>query len=928
MPRLWKFLMSIVAEPENREFVLADLEDSFEEVRRLHGHGEAMRWCRRQALKSLGPCIFGRVSRSLRRASQGDSHHSSDGGARRLEARSVWWCNSVFVLLNDFRYGARNLAKTPLAAFVVVVSLGVGIGATSIVFTMTNALLFRHVAGTAPSEDVVTLYTSEADSDAFGQNSFPDFQDARELTAFSNAAAIRLGAVNMGEARSPRRLLAEIVTSGYFEVLGVPLRLGRAFLPEETVVGSADRVVVISHRLWQRQFAGSADAIGATLRLNGHQFTVVGVAPEGTVSRILALKVDVWVPIGMPGGTFRATPEALVNRGDRDFQVVARLREGATIEQAQAQLAVLAGRLSAAHPEEWLDDRGNARTFTLLSDAESRLPPNLKVALGTLSGFLFGISGMILLIACTNVAGIFLARAIRRHRELAVRASLGASRIRIVSMLLAESLLPALAGGVLGILLTVAATKAIGTLSLPIAIPIEFDFSVDRAVVGFALAASVGACLLFGLAPALTASRPNLLSSLQATSGSTGRNPGRFGLRNILIVGQVAVSLVLLVGAALSIRTVQGVMNIDMGFNSERIAVMSKRLPGEAVTNAVRVRAAREIIGRLSAHPGVETVHLSRAAEATVFSNLANADVSVDGRPSMDVGERAVSYNTVTPGYLEMLEIRLLAGRTFTPEDAAGAPPVAVVNETFARRYWPDRSALGRHFTAANRRGGQDLTGESDVTLEVIGIVADGRYADIEEPAIPYYWTSLYQDSPREVLIHAKGRSNAEDMVQLLRTEVRLAEDELPMVLPSTLKGMTSVAAAMYAIIGRILGAGGLFGLVLLSVGIYGVVAFSVTQRAREMAIRQAIGARQREVIKSIALDGVRLSVVGTIVGLAIAAPLVRIGESTTFGVSPLDPLAFGASVLVLLGVALAASLIPARRITRSTPMVVLRQEQ
>jgi hypothetical protein len=252
---------------------------------------------------------------------------------------------------------------------------------------------------------------------------------------------------------------------------------------------------------------------------------------------------------------------------------------------------------------------------------------------------------------------------------------------------------------------------------------------------------------------------------------------------------------------------------------------------------------------------------------------------------------------------------------------------VAVVNETFARRYWPDGSALGRRFTASNRRGGQDLTGESDMTLEVIGIVADGRYADIEDPTIPYFWTSLYQDSPRDVLIVAKGWSNAESMVEVLRTEISLEEDELPMVLPSTFAGMTSVAAAMYAIIGRILGAGGMFGLVLVSVGIYGVVSFSVTQRAREMAIRQAIGAKRGQVIRSIALDGVKLSVVGAGVGLAIAVPLVRVGESSTFGVSPLDPLAFGTGVLVLLGVALAASLVPARRIMKFTPMAVLRQE-
>jgi predicted permease len=929
VPRLYRFLVALAIEPIDRPFALTDLEDEFEVILRRDGMRAARRWYRRQAFRSLAPGVRHRLSRWLRhKPLQSKMRQTSIAIGTTLVPDLPRGGNAMSHVLSDVRFGLRSLTKTPLATLVTVVSLSLGIGATTTVFTVTNALLFRQQGGQTPSEDLVTVYTSEADGDIYGQNSFPDFQNAfDDVTAFRAATAIRLGAVNMGEATPPRRLLAEIVTGDYFRVLGIPLRLGRGFLPEETIVGSAERIVVISHRLWQEQFSESPEALGQTLRLNGHDFTVVGIAPEGMVSRLLALKVDVWVPIGMPGGTFRATPEALENRGDRDFQVVARLKEAATIEQAQAQLSVLGGRLSSAHPDEWTDDRGNARVFTVLSDAESRIPPNLKLAIGALSGFLFAIAGTILLIACTNVAGIFLARAEQRQREMAVRASLGAGRLRLIAMLITESLLPALAGGTAGILLAIAASRAMGTFSLPMGIPIEFDFSVDHRVLAFVFAVSVASCLFFGLVPALRASRPNLVPSLKSVCGSGGRKAGRFGLRNILIVGQVALSLVLLVSAALSIRTVQGATNMDLGFDVERIALMSKRLPREAATPEARVQSAKDLAGQLSAHPEVEEAHLTRVAEGTLFSNLANASVSVGAYEPSESELTTVSYNTVTPGYLKMLGIHLLGGRTFTDADVLGASAVAVVNESFMRRFWPGASGLGRRFTAASRRGGQDLTGEPEKTFEVIGVVADGRYVDIEDTAVPYFWTSLYQDSPEDVLIHVKGRTSAESMLEVLRTEVRLDDDELPMILPSTFEGMTSVAAAMYRILGKILGAGGLFGLILVSVGIYGIVSYSVTQRAREMAIRQAIGAQRAHVVRSVARDGIKLSVVGSLVGLAIAVPLVRVGESTTFGVSPLDPVAFTFGVCLLLAAAVAASLVPARRITKLDPMKLLRED-
>jgi predicted permease len=830
-------------------------------------------------------------------------------------------------LLADFRYAFRTLAKAPLAMLVTVVSLGLGIGATTFVFTVTNAFLFRTPGGVATADDLVTIYTSGADGQLYGGTSFPDYQTVlEEVPALAQVAAIRYGAVNLGEETPPRRLFAEIVTGNYFSVLGVSLPLGRGFLPEETRVGAAERVVVISHRLWQEQFAGRPDALGRTLRIDGHQFAVVGVAPESMVSRLLGLKVDVWVPLGIPGGTFRATPQALQNRGDRDFQVLARLGPETSLAQVEAQLSVMAQRLYTAYPVEWRNDMGEARVVTAL-DNDSLMPPTMRTVLGVLAGLLFALAGMILLIACSNVAGIFLARANQRRREMAVRISLGAGRGRILAMLLTESLVPALAGGLLGIVVAIGATRTVGSVQLPIGIPLEFDFTLDPRVLGFATLVSVLSALVFGLAPALEASRPDLVPSLKNVSGSAGKRPGRFGMRNLLIVAQVASSVVLLVGSGIAIRTLQGATAIDLGFSSDRIAIMSKALGADDADPEDIVRTARDLVTRLAALPDVEAAHITRSAEGTILASTSDAEIHVEGFTAPESGQPIVSYNVVTPGYLETLRVPLSRGRTFTDGDREGAPLVAVVNQAFVSHYWPGDAGLGQRFTVTNRGSQEDLTRYAEQTFEVVGVVGNGRYVDIEDGDVPFFWNAFYQIPQSHALLHVKGRTTAESMLRLLRTEVPLEADEYSMLLPTTYAAMISLQTAVYGVMGKVLGSGGVFGLVLVVVGIYGVVSFAVTARTREVAIRQAVGAKRNQVVRTVAREGIGLSLVGAVIGIAIAAMVSGIGESAVYGVSPLDPIAFAVPVSVLLAAAVAASVIPARRITKLDLMQVLREE-
>ncbi len=926
-PRFSRWLLSRLLHPDDRRYALADMAEDYE--RCLQGKGEraARRWYRAQVVRSVIPCFRHRLSRLARRF-KGESTNATvlASNMARPRLRSIMMQH----LVSDIRFAVRTLVKTPLVIVVTVVSLGLGIGATTFVFTVTNALLFRAPSNVSAPEDLVTVYTAEASGNQYGGNSFPDYLSMLEhVPALENANAIRLGGVRLGEATATRPLFAEIVTGDYFRVLGIPLPLGRGFLPEESVVGSAHRVAVISHRLWQDHFAAAPDVLGKPLRLDGREFTVIGVAPQGMVSRFLALKVDVWVPLGIPGGTFRATPAALANRGDRDFMVVARLKDGATIEQAQAQLTVMANRLFAEYPDTWADDRGNVRAITVLSEEEGRIAPNARMALGAMSGFLFAVAGMILLIACSNVAGIFMARANQRRSEMAVRIALGASRRRLVTMLLTESLLPAIAGGLLGIGLVVQGTRMLGSINLPIGVPLQFDLALDYKVLGFVILLSACTTLVFGLAPALQASRPNLVPSLKHLPGGDGRGYRKLGLRNLLIVGQIASSLILLVGSGIAIRTLQGAASLDIGFDTERVALMSKRLHQEGAASEADVQDAKDLVARLVALPDVETAQLSRSAEGTFTAGLLGlANVDVDGYEYGESDSRAVAYNSVTPGYLEMLGIPILQGRSISPSDDMRSPFVAVVNQSFAIRFWPNGAALGQRFTISKRRsGGGDFSLEPDRTFEIVGVVPDGRYLTLDNTRAPYFWTALYQDQPSMALVHVKGRTSAEAMIPLLRREVELAEDEYQLIAPTTFDGLVAIQTAGYRIVGKVLAAGGVFGLMLVIVGIYGVVSFAVSRRSREMAIRQAIGARRSIVISSVAREGILLSVIGTVLGIVIVTPLASLSESAAYGVNPLDPLAFAIPVAVLLLAALAASLIPARRITRVAPMKLLREE-
>lgn len=847
--------------------------------------------------------------------------HVRFGGVERTkqEMRDAGRLRWLEDLVLDVRHGLRTLGKTPVLAVVTVLSLGLGIGASTAVFTIGNAFLFMDPGGVEEPAGLVAVYTSSGDGRLYGETSFPDYLDiAGSSSVLEGAAAYRYGVLNAGVDGHRDRILTELVTGNYFSVLGTRPALGRFFAADETVLGQARRVMVLSYRAWQDRFGG-ADVVGRTWRLDGEVFTVIGVAPEGQAGRFLRVDVDGWIPLGIPGGTYHSTPEELAERGDRDYQVIARLRPGARLEDAKAEMSVLAGRLHAAYPEVWEGSRGEPLVLTVLTEKDSRVPPDARVAMTGAAVLLLVGSFMLLLLVCANVGGVLLARAYRRSRELAVRSSLGASRGRLIRLLLTESVLLAGVGGTLGVYLAYVISRYFRNVRLPADIPLRFDIVLDHRVVIFAAVVSVGAALAAGLAPALQASRPDLMTAMK-TDLIAGHGGRRSRLRSFLVVFQVAAAVLILVSAGLTFRSLRAGLAADPGMDLGGVAVTWVS-PPEAGLDAEALRQYfLEIGDRLRARPEVDRVALSRTAEAYPM---------MDGAAllQLDLGEEEqprVRFNAVTPGYLEMFGLRVIRGRSIADTDGPGAPQVAVVNEAFLRRYMPDASGPGGRIRVARWLDFDQATPRPPGTLEIVGVVADRAFPG--EVAVPRVWTSFLQDDPARAIVHVRGRGTAASLVPLLRA-IETRPDDVTLIDPTSYRDLLDVRFMAHRIFAGITGLAGLFALLLAVMGVYGVVSFGVSRRLREMAIRQAMGARRGQVVRSLLAGGMRMTALGLVIGLATAVPLARLVQDVLFGLNPADPVALGGPVLALGLAAAVASLVPTRRLLRTAPMQVLRDE-
>jgi predicted permease len=830
--------------------------------------------------------------------------------------------------LVDLRYALRSLRRSPLLVVVTVMSLAVGVGATTSVFSIVNAFMFKPATGLGEPERLVTLYTSDDDGDPKRSLSFPDYESVMAgVNALDGVTAFSFDIPKLGEGAGSRVALAQVVSGNFFTVLGIDLPLGRGFTAEETRIGEAHRVVVIGDRFWRSQLGGRPDVLGQTIRLNGQLFTIVGVTPKGLGSRIPALVPEVWIPIGIPGMSVTRSLEELNRRHVRQYMVMGRLAPDATIPQVQAQLDALATKLAEEYPAAWIDARGQQRSFSLHSEEESRLMPGMRYVLTLIASFLLVTTSLVLFIACSNITSLSLARVLARRRELAVRVSMGAGRRRIAALVLLESVLLGVPGGLLGLVMVFLFSRRFAALDIGF-VPLRFDFAIDIRVLLFTLLLSVMASAMIAITPALQACRFNLSEILKGerAGGVTGR---RARARRFLVVVQVAASLTLLAGAGLFMRSLTGATRMDLGIKPDQIVVMGKSLPPSVSTLESHTVYVQDLLSRLSSRPGVADVQAAANIEMTIATPpWSNIEITSPSQSADDAGPLTVSCNSVTPGYLEMIGVRLLRGRSLSAGDGAGSVRVAVVNEEFARTVFPDHDAIGQRFETLMSSLDPDRAGKEPQMFEIVGVAEDGKYGgDIDEEPGPYFWASLWQQPAPWVAIAVKGRTGTREMMTMLRREVEIGEGEIILTEPTPLATMIDLQFLHLRVAAKVMGWGGAFGLILAVMGIYGLVSFAAAQRTREMAIRIAVGAPAAEVLGLIAREGINLALIGLAVGVVLVVPLAYAVRSQLFGMSPLDPLALGGSAAILLLAALAAVIYPAWRSTRLQPMSILREE-
>ncbi len=808
------------------------------------------------------------------------------------------------VLWKNLVYSVRMLLKKPSLTAVAIIAMGLGIGANTAIFSIVNTVLLQPLPYEQP-EQLVTLATEQRNQALDGRGSFsvPDFFDVQQsATTLQHVAVVQGTGTISTEGGDPERLLGAAVTSDYFSVLGVKPVLGRVFTREEDQPGAAS-VVLLSHALWQRRYGGDPNIIGREIDLGG-KTTVLGIMPAGFEFPITDDNQDFWEPI--LSAAFM-TKDRREERANRFLQVIGRLKPSATVEQARAEIDLLSRQVEQRSPESNTNVIFNA--VSMHEEITRDYRPALLVMLGAV--------GLVLLIACANVANLLLARAAARQTEVAIRMALGASRWRIATQLLTESVLLALAGGVVGLLLASWGLDLLVAYG-PADVPRLRDVSLDRYVLLFTLSVATLTGILFGLAPALHAAKPDPGNMLKE-SGRGVSHSGRNWMRSALIVSEVALSLMLLVGAGLLINSFWRLLQTDAGFDAKGVLALDIPLNRTTYTKPEQQTAAfQQLVGRMKSIPGVR--------DASVVSNVPLTDLDIEisfqieGRAPYKPGEEAAADYTVTgTDYFRTMDIALLRGRNFTDHDTANSPQVMVVSNAFVKRYFPDEEALGRRII---------FDGKDQTSREIVGIVEDVHRQGLDIAVQPEMYVSFVQNPERRLnLVMRTDARDASQLTQAARAEVKAFDPNQIIWRAQTLEQLlgTSVAPRRFNML--LLGIFAGVALVLAAVGLYGVMSYSVSWRTHEIGIRMALGAKRADVLRLVVRQGMTMTLIGLALGLAGAFSLSRVLIGLLHGVSPTDPLTFTGVSIVLLVVALLACLIPARRATRVDPIVALRTE-
>lgn len=813
----------------------------------------------------------------------------------------------------DVRQGFRMLVKSPAFTATVALTLGLGIGANAAVFSIVNTLLLRPLPVSDPSNLYVVSVTHQ-DNEQPHQVSWGDYVDYRDRSGvFSDLAAYSISFAGLSADNRADRIAVGYVTGNFFSMLGVTPGLGRMILPSEGTAFGADPVIVLGRSYWKKRFNGDASIVGRTVLVNGQPFTVAGVVPEGFYGVYALVEFDAYMPFGMlfPEATYKETIE---RRDNHDLRVIGRLEPGVSLAQAQAALDVLARQLE----QQYADTNKTVRA-RIIPEPLARPEPNAADSNPLVAGVFLLLVTLVLLVACVNVVNLLLVRATVRHRELAVRAALGAGRRRLVRQMLTESLMLAAAGGVTGAIIGRWLSGMLSRITLPADLPIRFDLVFDWRVFSYIAAVALGTGLVVGLIPALRASRTDLNEVLREGGRSMAEGGGRQRMRGILVIAQVAVSLVLLVAAGLFVRSVQRAQSIDLGFDPAHVLNLSMDVSQQALDEARGRAFYRDVEARIRRLPGVESVSYAYSVPFGYYNSSEYVEAETAPVPK-DQRKPAAGFNMVGPDYFRTMKVPLVRGRAFTVQDDERARPVAIVNDLMAQRFWPGQDPIGKRFR---------MQGKDTQWLEVVGVTRTGKYQFIfEDPGLYFFAPMAQQYRPLRVL-HVRTTGAPEAMAPAAQREIRALNPDLPVYDVRSMEHMLDGPNGFFLLqMGALFGAGlGALGLVLALVGIYGVVSYAAAQRTQEIGVRMALGAQRGDILRLVVGRGLALVATGIVLGLAIALGVSRLLASLLFGISSTDPVTFAVVPLVLGCMAVLASYLPALRATRIDPMTALRKD-
>jgi predicted permease len=811
--------------------------------------------------------------------------------------------------VQDAQFALRLMRSAPGFAAVAVLSLAIGIGANTAIFSVANALLLRPLPGLADPGRLVDIGRTQRGG-GFDTTSYLNYRDIRERTrtlSGVHAARIEPMPMSLGGPDGAERIYGTIVSANYFDVLGTRPYAGRLLQDEDDREGSSP-VAVIGHALWQRRFGGDHGLIGGTIPLNGHAFTIVGVAPPGFRGTTV-MEPELWAPISARAAAAPRIGADIVNERHANWMVMGgRLAPGVALGQANAELGAIGAALAREYPQ-------SNRDIGFRATRAAVIPGRIDVVAGFV-GILMALAGLVLLAACANVTGMLLARGAARQREIAVRVAIGAGRGRLVRQLLTEATLLFAAAGVIGILLARWLTGLLVALLPQLPLPIALDLPMDWRVLGFAAAVSLAASVLSGLAPALQASRADVVPALKSEGLSGAR---RSRLRHAFVVAQITVSLVLIVAAGLLLRALDRATNVDPGFDQTGVDVVSLDLSLAGYTEANSPAFVRDAIARAEALPQVAmataAVDLPLDGGRMGFGSVRAPGV----QPPPGRNAFPTDWNVVEPGFFEALKMPLVRGRDFTADDTASSLPVAIVNEALARAIWPGEDPIGKQLDVSGAREGRLL-------VTVVGLASDARLLWLNEPAEGYIYVPLAQRPVQRLSLLVRTREGG-SVLNELRSLVRSMNPNLPVTEAMPLAQITAVSLIPQRVAASVAGTLGVVALLLAAVGVFGVTSYAVSRRTREIGIRMALGASRAAVRRLVLRQAVVLTATGVAAGLAIAAAASRLLESLLFGVSGLDPLTFAAACALFAAVTLAASYAPARRAMRIEPVEALRRE-